>query len=82
MCRGITDAGLGGLVDACPRLRRLVLWGDSQISGLFYLGHARTGQAAADGGVQLRIYGRAGDVMAAPDDNTAQRDFAGEGLAC
>jgi hypothetical protein len=41
MCRGITDAGLGCMADGCPRLRRLVVWGCSQISGRFYLGHKR-----------------------------------------
>lgn len=128
MCRGITDAGLGSVADGCPRLRRLVLWGCSQVSGRFFLGHKRarvpspydvdpaalararerlearraaaaagdasagagagSSSAAAAGGdadvgadtgglsdvdvealemAPLRVYGRPGDVLAAPD---------------
>lgn len=117
MCRGITDAGLGSVADGCPRLKRLVVWGCSQITGVFYLGHKRAcmpspydvdpvdlaaarhrleakkvGLGGADGTdsasagasslqqqplsdvdvealsmAPLRIYGKAGDVVAAPD---------------
>ena len=76
MSRGITDAGLGEVVDACPLLQRVVLWNSSQISGSFYLGHKRAAhRPAATDQAPLRIYGRAGDVLAAPDDVTSARDF-------
>jgi hypothetical protein len=37
----VTDDGLGLLADACPRLTRLVIWGCTNLSGRFFLGHAR-----------------------------------------
>lgn len=75
-CRHVTDAGLGQLVSACPALTHIELWGCSQLSEHFFLGHARTQVAAtthqhmqgdhdsdACAPVELRIYGRPGDVM-------------------
>jgi hypothetical protein len=49
MSRGATDAGVGALCDACPRLRRLVLWGCTQLTGELHLGHARSGWAGREG---------------------------------
>lgn len=31
-CREVTDGALGALVDACPNLRRLHLWGCTQVN--------------------------------------------------
>ena len=65
--RGITDAGLGMVADACPLLARLLVWGDTQLTGAFFHGHARAAVSAAvrDNGVELHIFGRPGDVMPA-----------------
>lgn len=41
MCRGITDAGVGTVADTCPNLRKLVVWGCTQLTGIFFLGHKR-----------------------------------------
>jgi len=73
-CRRVTDAGLGQMADACIRLSRLVLWGCTQLTGTFFNGHARAEGKGLDpwegegagGAVPLRIYGRPGDVLAAP----------------
>jgi len=43
MSRGVSDGAVGSLVDACPRLRRLVVWGCTNLTGLFFRGHARAG---------------------------------------
>lgn len=104
MCRGITDDGVGQLADSCPRLTRLTVWGCTQLSGAFYLGHKRArmpspydvdaaklsnalstasfgpkrDDSVSASGLSsvdlealsmrpLRIYGRPGDVVAAPD---------------
>ena len=49
-CRGLTDHGLGALVDATEgRLERLSLWGCSQLTATFYEGHSND---------RLRIIGR------------------------
>ena len=40
-CRAISDDGVGMLVDACPRLRRLTVWGCTQITDRFYDQHSR-----------------------------------------
>ena len=82
MCRGVTDAGLGSVADACGRLERLVLWGCTQLTGAFFLGHARAAAApsawdavpaAAGAPVPLRIFGRPGDVLPAPDADDGGR---------
>ncbi|KAG5185876.1 hypothetical protein JKP88DRAFT_354036 [Tribonema minus] len=39
-CRGVSDAGVGRLVDAAPRLRALALWGDLQIGDAFLKRHS------------------------------------------
>lgn len=31
-CRAVTDGALGALVDACPGLKRLHLWGCTQVT--------------------------------------------------
>jgi len=41
-CRKFTDDGLGQLVDSCPRIRRLDLWGCTQVTDRFYDGHSAT----------------------------------------
>ena len=48
-CRGMTDHGVGALVDACDNLARLALWGCTQFTPLFYEGHSND---------TLRIIGR------------------------
>jgi hypothetical protein len=49
MSRGPTDAGVGALCDGCPRLRRIALWGCTNLSGEFFLGHARAGWGGREG---------------------------------
>ena len=39
-CRGVTDAGIGSLVDACAKLRKISLWGCSQLTAQFFDGHS------------------------------------------
>jgi hypothetical protein len=41
MSRGFGDEALGALVDMCPKLGQLVIFGCTQLTGSFYLGHAR-----------------------------------------
>jgi len=48
-CRGVSDHGVGALVDACERLERLDLWGCSQLTRSFYEGHSND---------KLRVVGR------------------------
>ena len=72
-CRGITDAGLGELLDAAPALGRVVLWGDSQLTGGLFHGHKRaeaavaSEQGAGGWGVPLRVFGRPGDALPVDD---------------
>ena len=40
-CRGVTDHGVGGLVDACESLEALTLWGCTQLTRTFFDGHSR-----------------------------------------
>ena len=40
-CRGVTDNGVGSLVDASFHLSRLSIWGCSQLTRLFFNGHRR-----------------------------------------
>ena len=42
-CRGVSDNALGRLVDACPRLRRLQLYGCRQVTDRFLCGHGNDG---------------------------------------
>mmetsp|Transcript_6340 Transcript_6340/g.8593 ORF Transcript_6340/g.8593 Transcript_6340/m.8593 type:complete len:577 (-) Transcript_6340:3-1733(-) len=39
-CRGITDKGLGYLVDSCPLLKEITIWGCTQITDTFLKGHS------------------------------------------
>ena len=48
-CRGVSDDGAGLLVDSCAALHTLTLWGCSQLSQRFFLGHSNE---------KLRIVGR------------------------
>ncbi|KAL6771752.1 hypothetical protein ACKKBG_A27680 [Auxenochlorella protothecoides x Auxenochlorella symbiontica] len=48
-CRGLRDGSLGRLVEACPGLRRLEVWGCSQLTPAFLHGH---------GGHDLELVGR------------------------
>ena len=48
-CRGLTDHGVGALVDACDALEELSVWGCTQLTRLFYNGHSNDA---------LRIIGR------------------------
>ena len=38
-CRGVSDQPLGALVDRCAALRKLTIWGCSQLTPLFFNGH-------------------------------------------
>jgi DNA repair protein RAD7 len=40
-CRAVSEDGLGHLVDACPRLSCLHVWGCTQITDRFHDGHSR-----------------------------------------
>eukprot|EP00908_Phaeocystis_cordata_P026161 Transcript_8630.p1 GENE.Transcript_8630~~Transcript_8630.p1 ORF type:complete len:446 (+),score=168.75 Transcript_8630:1467-2804(+) len=48
-CRGVTDDGVGLLADSCTQLRRLSIWGCSQLTPRFFRGYSNA---------QLRILGR------------------------
>ena len=48
-CRGVSDDGVGVLVDACPALHTLTIWGCSQLTQRFFRGHSNP---------NLRIIGR------------------------
>ena len=48
-CRGVSDHGIGALVDACEGLEKLSLWGCTQLTRHFDDGHSRDG---------LRVIGR------------------------
>ena len=48
-CRGVTDHGVGALVDASEQLEQLSVWGCTQLTRRFYDGHSRDA---------LRIVGR------------------------
>ena len=48
-CRGVTDDGVGLLADSCAQLRRLSIWGCSQLTPRFFRGYSNA---------QLRIVGR------------------------
>lgn len=39
--RGITDSGLGALLNSAPRLTRVLIWGATQLSNDVFLGHIR-----------------------------------------
>ena len=39
--RGITDSGLGTLLNSAPRLKRVMVWGATQLSNDVFLGHIR-----------------------------------------
>ena len=39
LCRGVSDQPLGALVDRCAALRKLTIWGCSQLTPLFFNGH-------------------------------------------
>ena len=40
-CRKISDAGMGNLVDSCPQMKKVHVWGDSQLTEKFSKGHSR-----------------------------------------
>jgi len=64
----VSDEALGECVDSCPNLSRLVIWGDTQLSGTFFLGHKRAITADDDPTPwvrTLKIFGKPGDVMPA-----------------
>ena len=48
-CRGVSDLGLGALVDASPNLETVSIWGCSQLTKQFFDGHRNDA---------LRIVGR------------------------
>jgi len=52
-CRGVSDHGVGALVDACEGLERLVVWGCSQLTVTFYDGHSNDALQVVGRGVGL-----------------------------
>ena len=56
-CRSIPYQALGRLVDACPHLRVLELWGCTQVGDEFLCGHANN---------QLRVVGRGDRLQPVP----------------
>jgi len=81
MCRGFGDEALGALVNACPRLRHVQIWGCTQLTGVFYLGHARASWRGEGAGAKapqpcathpdlpwavLEVVGRPGHPLPAP----------------
>jgi hypothetical protein len=65
----VSDEALGECVDNCPNLSRLVIWGNTQLTGTFFLGHKRAIGATDDDPTPwirtLKIFGKPGDVMPA-----------------
>jgi len=64
----VSDEALGECVDNCSNLSRLVIWGNTQLSGTFFLGHKRAIPEEDDPTPWLNtlfIYGKPGDVMPA-----------------
>ncbi|CAI7879844.1 unnamed protein product [Closterium sp. NIES-54] len=53
-CRSMSDHALGLLADSCTNLSRLCLYGCSQVSDVFYLGHSNT---------RLQLVGQVGMVI-------------------
>ncbi|CAI5476301.1 unnamed protein product, partial [Closterium sp. Yama58-4] len=57
-CRSMSDHGLGLLADSCPNLSRLCLYGCSQVSDVFYLGHSNTSlQLVGQVGMHAPLFG-------------------------
>ena len=52
-CRGVSDHGVGALVDACEGLERLVVWGCSHLTVTFYDGHSNDALQVVGRGVGL-----------------------------
>lgn len=46
-CRGISNTGLGEVADSCPHLCKLRVWGCTQLTEVFFHGHARSDAAAS-----------------------------------
>jgi hypothetical protein len=87
MCRGFGDEALGALVNGCPRLARLVIFGCTQLTGLFFLAHARAGAAQAQAAAPpcamhpdlawaaLELIGRPGEPLPPPADESEDHFF-------
>lgn len=75
-CRAISNDAVGAVVDASPRLRRLVVWGCTQLSERLFDGHRRA-LAVSDYTVRVRrASGRPGHEQ--DDDNDDKEDYAGD----
>jgi hypothetical protein len=63
--RGVSDAGVGCLVDAAPHLSRLIVWGCSQLSERLFDGHRRAagGRSTAHSAIVLQNAGRGGGLL-------------------
>ena len=83
-CHLVTDCGVGEVLDSAPNLTRLIIWGDSQLTGALFFGHKRIDVfsepsskismqchgSMGQWGLPLRIFGRPGDVMPVPGFDT------------
>lgn len=67
MSRGVTDAGLGCVADACTALRTLTVWGCTQLTGLFFNGHKRAIAAAVAAALDARRAARADELVSTPN---------------
>ena len=52
-CRKLSDEVLGHLVDSCRSLRRLSVWGCSQLTDTFLMGHSNDTLEVVGRGEQL-----------------------------
>lgn len=52
-CRGVSDDSLGALVDACPYLAQLKVYGCSQLTNRFLHGHGHTSLVVEGRGERL-----------------------------
>ena len=52
-CHGVTDRGLGYLVEKCRGLRKVSVWGLAQLTDDFHDGHARRGREGEGGGLEI-----------------------------
>lgn len=82
-CRAVSDAGVGALADACPRLLTLRLWGNTQLTAALWDGVARAKSGGEDGGAsQLHVEGRPGERLPPPEFEAASAALAAPAWRC